>query len=236
VLEMLAHVEVPDRERIIQAALAYLRETQRPDGAWFGRWGVNYIYGTWCVISALAALHPHPPERALGKLHQGRLAVLGDRDLDAGMQEAELDAPLAPLDIGRLTPPVASAADPDLIDRLTTALTTAKVPVVLAGRGSRTLEAWQARLALIERIGARVITDLKLGAVFPTDHPLHAGAPGIWLDADANAALRAADVILSLDWVDLGGTLKAAFGALQPPAKIIHASLDHRLHGGWSMD
>ena len=59
VLEMLAHVEVPDRERIIQAALAYLRETQRPDGAWFGRWGVNYIYGTWCVISALAALHPH---------------------------------------------------------------------------------------------------------------------------------------------------------------------------------
>jgi thiamine pyrophosphate-dependent acetolactate synthase large subunit-like protein len=157
-------------------------------------------------------------------------------NLDAGMQEAELDAPLAPLDIGRLTPAVASAADPDLIDRLTTALTTAKVPVVLAGRGSRTLEAWQARLALIERIGARVITDLKLGAVFPTDHPLHAGAPGIWLDADAKAALRAADVILSLDWVDLGGTLKAAFGTLQPPAKIIHASLDHRLHGGWSMD
>src|SRR5262249_37733036 len=96
--------------------------------------------------------------------------------------------------------------------------------------------AWQARLALIERIGARVITDLKLGAVFPTDHALHAGAPGIWLDADANAVLRAADVILSLDWVDLGGTLKAAFDTPQPPAKVIHASLDHRLHGGWSMD
>jgi acetolactate synthase I/II/III large subunit len=157
-------------------------------------------------------------------------------NLDAGMQEAELDAPLAPLDIERLTPPVGSAADPDLIDRLTNALTTAKQPVVLAGRGSRTLEAWQARLALIERIGARVITDLKLGAVFPTDHLLHAGAPGIWIDADASAALRAADVILSLDWVDLGGTLKAAFGTLQPPAKIIHASFDHRLHGGWSMD
>ena len=157
-------------------------------------------------------------------------------NLDAGMQEAELDAPLAPLDLQRLTPPVASAADPDLIDRLCSALTTAQQPVVLAGRGSRTLEAWQRRLALIERLGARVITDLKLGAVFPTDHPLHAGAPGIWLDADASAALRAADVILSLDWVDLGGTLKAAFGTLQPSAKIIHASLDHQLHGGWSMD
>ncbi len=56
VLEMLAHVEAPDKERIIRAALKYLRHTQRPDGSWFGRWGVNYIYGTWCVISALAAL------------------------------------------------------------------------------------------------------------------------------------------------------------------------------------
>jgi len=56
VLEMLAHVEVAGRERIIREALKYLRETQRPDGSWYGRWGVNYIYGTWCVISALAAL------------------------------------------------------------------------------------------------------------------------------------------------------------------------------------
>jgi thiamine pyrophosphate-dependent acetolactate synthase large subunit-like protein len=91
-------------------------------------------------------------------------------------------------------------------------------------------------VALAERIGARVITDLKLGAVFPTDHPLHAGMPAVWLDADATAALGGADVILSLDWVDLGGTIKAVFGTAGPPAKVIHASLDHRLHGGWSMD
>ena len=57
VLEMLAHVEAPGKERIIHTALKYLRQTQRPDGSWFGRWGVNYIYGTWCVISALSALH-----------------------------------------------------------------------------------------------------------------------------------------------------------------------------------
>jgi len=43
--------------------------------------------------------------------------------------------------------------------------------------------------------------------------------------------LRAADVILSLDWVDLGGTLPAA-----PAAKVIQVSLDHQLHNGWSMD
>jgi thiamine pyrophosphate-dependent acetolactate synthase large subunit-like protein len=157
-------------------------------------------------------------------------------NLDAGMQEAELDAPLPAFDVGRLTPPVTSAATPELINHAATTLAAAQRPVLLAGRGSRTLEAWQTRLALSERIGARVITDLKLGAVFPTDHPLHAGVPGIWLDAEASAALAAADVILSLDWVDLGGTIKTVFGSMSPPAKIIHASLDHRLHGGWSMD
>jgi acetolactate synthase-1/2/3 large subunit len=156
-------------------------------------------------------------------------------NLDAGMQEAELDAPLAPLDVARLLPATGSAADPDVVNRAATALAGAKQPVVLAGRGSRALQAWEKRVALAERIGARVITDLKLGAVFPTDHHLHAGAPATWLDADAGAALRRADVILSLDWVDLGGTIKSVFGTARPP-EVIHASLDHRLHGGWSMD
>ncbi|HLG61715.1 MAG TPA: squalene--hopene cyclase [Ktedonosporobacter sp.] len=55
VLEMLAHVDAPGKQQVIQTALKYLRQTQRPDGAWYGRWGVNYIYGTWCVLSALAA-------------------------------------------------------------------------------------------------------------------------------------------------------------------------------------
>jgi squalene-hopene/tetraprenyl-beta-curcumene cyclase len=62
VLEMLAHVGVahtplhPPRDRLIAGGLSYLRRTQQADGSWFGRWGVNYIYGTWCVISALDAL------------------------------------------------------------------------------------------------------------------------------------------------------------------------------------
>ncbi len=48
-------------------------------------------------------------------------------------------------------------------------------------------------------------------------------------------AIAAADVILSLDWVDLAGTLKTACGG-EPAAKIIQVSLDHVLHNGWSMD
>ena len=56
VLEMLAHVAAPDREAIVRRGLAYLARTQRADGSWFGRWGVNYVYGTWCVVTALVAL------------------------------------------------------------------------------------------------------------------------------------------------------------------------------------
>jgi squalene-hopene/tetraprenyl-beta-curcumene cyclase len=36
-------------------ALDYLRRTQRPDGSWYGRWGMNYVYGTWSVLCALNA-------------------------------------------------------------------------------------------------------------------------------------------------------------------------------------
>jgi squalene-hopene/tetraprenyl-beta-curcumene cyclase len=36
--------------------LAFLRRDQRPDGSWYGRWGLNYIYGTWSVLCALNAI------------------------------------------------------------------------------------------------------------------------------------------------------------------------------------
>ena len=39
------------------SGLAYLRRTQTSEGSWFGRWGVNHVYGTWCVLDALEALH-----------------------------------------------------------------------------------------------------------------------------------------------------------------------------------
>jgi squalene-hopene/tetraprenyl-beta-curcumene cyclase len=39
----------------VARAVAYLRRTQLADGSWFGRWGMNYIYGTWSVLCALNA-------------------------------------------------------------------------------------------------------------------------------------------------------------------------------------
>jgi squalene-hopene/tetraprenyl-beta-curcumene cyclase len=57
VLEALTRVGPGDEgdlwARAVQRAVDYLRNTQEPDGAWFGRWGVNYIYGTWQVLMGL---------------------------------------------------------------------------------------------------------------------------------------------------------------------------------------
>ncbi|HEY6325620.1 MAG TPA: squalene--hopene cyclase, partial [Candidatus Cybelea sp.] len=56
VLEMLAALGYDRNDRYVARGLEYLRKTQRPRGSWYGRWGVNHVYGTWCVISALVAL------------------------------------------------------------------------------------------------------------------------------------------------------------------------------------
>jgi thiamine pyrophosphate-dependent acetolactate synthase large subunit-like protein len=81
-----------------------------------------------------------------------------------------------------------------------------------------------------------VLTDIKTGSVFPTRHPLHVGPPGSFLSEAANTTLRGADVVLALDWVDLAGTFKQAFGDQAPTAKVISASCDVLLHRGFSMD
>jgi squalene-hopene/tetraprenyl-beta-curcumene cyclase len=56
VIEMLAVMGSRPGDTDVAPALSYLRAEQRPWGSWFGRWGVNHVYGTWCVISALRAL------------------------------------------------------------------------------------------------------------------------------------------------------------------------------------
>lgn len=48
------------RDPAVARAVSYLRRTQETNGAWFGRWGVNYVYGTWAVLQGLQAIG-HPP-------------------------------------------------------------------------------------------------------------------------------------------------------------------------------
>jgi thiamine pyrophosphate-dependent acetolactate synthase large subunit-like protein len=156
-------------------------------------------------------------------------------NLDAAMQEGVLESVLPPIDPARLAPRVRTAPPQEIAERAVALLRSAKRPVILIGRVSRDPAAWRDRIALAEALAARVITDLKVGAAFPTDHALHAGSPGIHLVPKAAEAIGDADVILSLDWVDLAGTLKTALdGAVAPT--VIQVTLDHVLHNGWSMD
>src|SRR5205809_3086543 len=133
-------------------------------------------------------------------------------NLDAGLQESKLAELPPPPDVSRFRAPESVQPSPDLVRRAADLLSNATAPVILAGRGNHTLESWRARVALAEKLNARVITDLKAGAVFPTRHPLHVGPPGSFLAEAATNVLREADVVLSLDWIDLAGTLKQAFG------------------------
>ncbi|QJP14925.1 squalene--hopene cyclase [Starkeya sp. ORNL1] len=61
-VSMLAQLGEREGPRM-QAALAWLERAQEPEGSWFGRWGVNYVYGTWSVLCALnaAGLPPSHP-------------------------------------------------------------------------------------------------------------------------------------------------------------------------------
>ncbi|HJZ20997.1 MAG TPA: squalene--hopene cyclase [Bradyrhizobium sp.] len=55
-ISMLAQLgETPQTSKAVADGIAYLRRTQLAEGSWYGRWGLNYIYGTWSVLCALNA-------------------------------------------------------------------------------------------------------------------------------------------------------------------------------------
>jgi squalene-hopene/tetraprenyl-beta-curcumene cyclase len=52
-LETMGKCGVPKKDSQVQRAIRFLQSTQEEDGSWYGRWGVNYIYGTWQVLRGL---------------------------------------------------------------------------------------------------------------------------------------------------------------------------------------
>jgi thiamine pyrophosphate-dependent acetolactate synthase large subunit-like protein len=154
-------------------------------------------------------------------------------NFDAEVQEAKVSEPLPPIDVARYMPQISTAAPAEQVKQAAAMLKGAKQVLILAGRSSRDPEVWKARVALAEALNARVLSDLKIGASFPTDHPLYFGSPRA-VTPEGVEGLKDVDVVLSLDWVDLAGALRW-FGP-SPSAKVIQISLDHRIHNGWSMD
>lgn len=153
--------------------------------------------------------------------------------LDAAMQEAPLTEPVRRPEVRRFARALPSAPSEEAVADLAERLAAAERPVLLIGRVSRAQRGWHERIELAERLQATVFTHLKLAAPFPTDHPLLAEPPHVFTTPRLCAALRAADVVLALDWLDLGGTLRSA-GTVS--AHVVSVSLDSQLHSGWGKE
>ena len=157
--------------------------------------------------------------------------------LDVALQESKLDGPVTFPEVERYKPGLPAAPSADAVEQAARMLVAAKKPLILMGRMSRSEADWQARIELAESLGALVLTDMKTAAAFPTSHPLHAFEPRFRPSPATSAAMKEADVVLSLDWMDLKGQFAQTLGKNTPvTSKVIHCSLDEYLHNGWSMD
>jgi len=156
--------------------------------------------------------------------------------LDAGLQEQALTAPVPLPEIERFPASMAAAPPPEAIRETARMLEDARRPLLMIGRVWPEPAAFERRVALAECIGAIALTDIKTGASFPTQHPLHPFPPSLYASGGASEAIRQADAIVSLDWIDLGGTLRQACGGALPRARIVQCSLDPYVHNGWNMD
>lgn len=85
-VSFLAQIGMPADDPVMASALAYLRREQEADGSWFGRWGTNYIYGTWSVLCALNAAGVPADDPAMRRAVDWLVSVQRD---DGGWGEDE---------------------------------------------------------------------------------------------------------------------------------------------------
>jgi squalene-hopene/tetraprenyl-beta-curcumene cyclase len=109
VVTVLARVGRPQDAQALERAIAYLREQQEPDGSWFGRWGTNYIYGTWSVLTAFAQAHISAEDPAM---RRAALWLKVKQNTDGGWGESNDSYALQPAAADRhsATRPQASTA------------------------------------------------------------------------------------------------------------------------------
>jgi thiamine pyrophosphate-dependent acetolactate synthase large subunit-like protein len=110
--------------------------------------------------------------------------------LDAALQEESLAAPPAMPDLERSVVPVTGVAPPGAVREAVRLLSSAKRPLLMVGRVSNDAADFARRVALAERLGAVALTDIKTGAGFPTQHPLHPFPPGLYVTGPAAQLAR----------------------------------------------
>jgi len=104
-ISMLAQLgETAQTSKAVAAGIEYLRGTQLAEGSWYGRWGMNYIYGTWSVLCALNAARISHQDQMLRKAADWLVSV---QNGDGGWGE---DATTYRLDYNGLTPAHSTAS------------------------------------------------------------------------------------------------------------------------------
>lgn len=161
--------------------------------------------------------------------------------LDAHMQEAKLDREVLIPPVDRFKPPAPIGIDHTTLESIKDKILQAKRPLLLAGRVSRDMACWDARIAFAESYGLTVLSSANNAPAFPVSHHLHELPPaGDKPSKEETDLLAQSDLILSLDWLDLAGFLRARGAGAQSqkptPSHIIQCSLDGLLTNGWSMD
>jgi benzoylformate decarboxylase len=160
--------------------------------------------------------------------------------LDAGLQESCLTEEISIPDPARFAPAPSPAVPHASVLKALNAIDKAKFPLILMGRVSRKQGDWDRRVRFAEALGAAVLTSSNDPSAFPTTHALHFAAPCLRPSKAATALIEKADVIISLDWLDLAGVFRLSLGSAQtqrPADKtIIHCSVDSIRTNGWSMD
>jgi len=85
-LSLLAKLGYGTENKTIREGINYLLKEQEADGSWFGRWGTNYIYGTW---SALCALNMAGFDRNSSEIRRAAEWLLSHQREDGGWGESE---------------------------------------------------------------------------------------------------------------------------------------------------
>jgi squalene-hopene/tetraprenyl-beta-curcumene cyclase len=92
-VSFLAQIGMGNDDPVMAKALAYLRREQEKDGSWFGRWGTNYIYGTWSVLCALNAAGLGPDDPAVKRAADWLVSVQREDGGWGEDEESYADAP-----------------------------------------------------------------------------------------------------------------------------------------------
>ncbi|MBI5116915.1 thiamine pyrophosphate-binding protein [Candidatus Poribacteria bacterium] len=201
-----------------------LQEIERTHSANFPRVLEPVVKRYWQVVDV--AQLPHIMQRAFSHMLCGRRGpVLIDlpMDVQADCADVKIPDPQEHKCATRVKP------DPASVEQAARLLATAERPVILAGGGVISSQAWEELKVLAEFIGAAVVTTMMGKSCFPENHPLygwHAGSKGTTV---GNTLCSQADVLLAVGCRfadETASSYRHGVSFSIPPTKLIHADVD----------